>query len=266
MTSAPHLYALPAHRRLDLIARAPHLTEQQLSDRLARAIEQFGPACPGTHQQRGHLLATAVLGDDGRFHLRLGTAMVCSHHARALVDFTGPMPAAGTAVPHFYLPGWWTDGHEYRAEAITRPGTTGYATVRWTVTLTDHQERPELVDHDHRCQINAHEGDWDPRPAGPSGSWRIRLRTAYTAAGGRMCHACRTSLAQHLDYDRHTLLVRGVLCKDCSTHITECPHPAGCYRADYLNDPPAAHLRRRYYAGGNRSDRNRRGRQPTPPA
>ncbi|MFJ4680558.1 hypothetical protein [Kitasatospora sp. NPDC088783] len=74
-----------------------------------------------------------------------------------------------------------------------------------------------------------------------------------------MCHLCGDSLAQDLDYDRATLALRGVLCHYCSSHVDTCPHPDGCYRADYLNSPPAAGLGLRYNAGGNRRDRTPRG-------
>jgi hypothetical protein len=38
------------------------------------------------------------------------------------------------------------------------------------------------------------------------------------------------------------LFLRGV----CNNYVDRCPHPSGCRWADYLNQPPAAHLRLLY--------------------
>ncbi|MFJ8677337.1 hypothetical protein [Streptomyces sp. NPDC093589] len=257
MTTATHLYALPVHRQLDLRARHPHLTEQQISDLLGRNLANRGTTCQRLDKRRGHLPTVALLGDDGRWHLRLGNVMVCSAPARPFlnVDAPGPAPAAGSVIGHAHQLQWWSDGHRYRVEALSHDGVHGTATPVWEVTLTGHKRQPELVRPSERCQISVHEGDWDPCRLAPRSSWRVHRRTAYIDAGGRMCHTCGASLGQDLEYDRHTHLIRGVLCQECATHVSECPHPANCYLADYLNNPPAGHLRKRYYVGGNRSDR-----------
>ncbi|MFK0047760.1 hypothetical protein ACIQU4_27465 [Streptomyces sp. NPDC090741] len=255
MNDAHRLFALPDHRRLDLTARYPHVSEQRLSDALEQALQRTGAACPRLDKRRGHLPTTAILGTDERWHLRLGNAVICSVPVRTQLSHDTVPARPGDVIHHAQHFGWWTNGHTYRVENTGRPGSTGWTEAEWDVTLTSDEQRPDLVPPEHRCQVNVHEGDWAPYSNGPRSSWRAQYRNEYIAAGGDLCHACRTSLAQHLDYDRHTHLIRGVLCKDCSTHITTCPHPAGCHWADYLNNPPASHLRRRYHVGGNRDDR-----------
>ncbi|MEV6680671.1 hypothetical protein AB0N09_27975 [Streptomyces erythrochromogenes] len=185
----------------------------------------------------------------------MGGTLICSAPARAFLDLRSTPVGPGAVVRHAQDFGWWTDGERYRVENTGLLGTTGWTSADWDFTITAEEQRPDLVQPTHRCQISVHEGDWDPYSAGPRSSWRAKFRTEYIAVGGRMCHACGDSLAQHLDYNRHTHLIRGVLCKDCSTHVTSCPHPSACYWGDYLNAPPAAHLRRRYHVGGNRDDR-----------
>lgn len=251
MTSAPHLYALPEHRRLDLKARFPCLTEQEISDRLGQELEHRGVACARLRQRRGHLPTTAMLGSDGHWHLRLGTAMVCSNAARPFLDLDVPAPAPGTVIPHSFRVRF-RDG---RLGGLERPGAPD-----WDVALTGDERQPDLVPRAERCPINLDQGDWAPCSVVSRSDWKGRKRNLYIAAAGPMCHACGDNLGQDLSYDRHTHLITGLLCNDCSSHINECPHVTGCYQADYLNAPPAAHLKERYYVGGNRDDHKRAGR------
>ncbi|MBQ0888601.1 hypothetical protein KBZ94_27390 [Streptomyces sp. RM72] len=250
MTSAPHLYALPEHRRLDLKARFPDLTEQEISDRLGHALEQRGDACARWSQRRGHLPTTAILGSDGLWHLRLGTAMVCSNAARRFLDLDAPSPSPGTVIPHSYR-ARFHDG----LVGLEQPGAPD-----WDVALTGEERQPDLVPRGERCPINLDQGDWAPCSVVSRSDWKGRKRNLYIAAAGPMCHACGDNLGQDLSYDRHTHLITGLLCNDCSSHINECPHATGCYQADYLNAPPAAYLKERYYVGGNRDDRKRAAR------
>ncbi|GGU37701.1 hypothetical protein [Streptomyces violascens] len=256
MTSAPHLYALPEHRRLDLKARFPRLTEEQISDRLSRTLERRGAACQRLDKRRGHLPAVAILGSDGRWHLRLGTAMICSSAARILVDLDVPAPTPGTVIPHSFRARFRTDDHADHVVEEERPG----ARPDWDVALTGEERQPDLVPRGDRCPINLDQGDWSPCSLVSRSDWKGRKRNLYIAAAGPMCHACGDSLGQDLHYDRYTHFITGLLCNECSSHINECPHPSGCYQADYLNDPPAAHLKEQYYVGGNRDDRKRAGR------
>ncbi|MFJ4680557.1 hypothetical protein [Kitasatospora sp. NPDC088783] len=66
--------ALPPHRRRDLAARHPALTPAQIS----AWIGDPALACPRPPERRGHLPSAALLGDDGRWHLRTGEAMLCA--------------------------------------------------------------------------------------------------------------------------------------------------------------------------------------------
>nr|AHE40459.1 Endonuclease [Streptomyces sp. F12] len=248
MTSAHHLYALPEHRRLDLKARFPRLTEQQISDQLGRTLQLRGAACARSDKRRGHLPAVAILGSDERWHLRLGTAMICSNAARMFIDLDVPAPTPGTVIPHSFRTRF-PNG----SVGLERPGYR----PDWDVVLTGQEQRPDLVPRAERCPINLDQGDWAPCSVVSRSDWKGRKRNLYIAAAGPMCHACGDSLGQDLHYDRYTELITGLLCNECSSHINECPHPAGCYQADYLNAPPAAHLKERYYVGGNRDDRKR---------
>lgn len=256
MTSAPHLHALPAHRRLDLIARFPHLTEQQISDWLGRALEKRGVACTRLAKRRGHLPAVAILGSDELWHLRLGTAMVCSNAGRILVDFDAPPPEPGTLVPHSHRVRFRTTDRAVHVPDAVRSGTR----PDWDVVLTGTERQPEIVPRSERCPINLDQGDWAPCRLVPRSDWKGRKRNLFIDAAGPMCHACGDSLGQDLHYDRHTHLITGLLCNECSSHINECPHSTGCYQADYLSGPPAGHLKERYYVGGNRDDRKRAAR------
>ncbi|MEO3976763.1 hypothetical protein [Streptomyces sp. CAU 1734] len=248
-TSAPHLYALPEHRRLDLLARFPQLDEEQISAWLGLTLAFRGPVCARLEKRRGHLPATAVLGSDERWHLRLGTAMVCSNAARILIDLDAPAPVPGTVVAHSFRVRFRSGEQSSPPAGAVRPD--------WDVVLTGQEREPDLVPRAERCPINLDQGDWAPCRVVSRSDWKGHKRNRYIAAAGTMCHACGDSLGQDLHYDRNTHLITGLLCNECSSHINECPHPSGCYQADYLNDPPAAHLRERYYVGGNRDDRKR---------
>lgn len=147
-----------------------------------------------------------------------------------LVDRRRPVPGAGPA------DAWGTEGLRY--------GDSDTCTVEWLVTLTDVVTDPVLVPTRHRCVHHTTRTSWPgyQGPATPEGRQRAQL----VAALGRMCHACHVRPGASIDHDHLTGLVRGLLCRYCNTHIDGCPHASGCAWADYLNNPPAAHLRLRY--------------------
>ncbi|MEU8779766.1 hypothetical protein [Streptomyces sp. NPDC048606] len=80
------------------VAAVEAVGELGLTARIPRDIQLLGPKCPRPGWRRGHLTTTAVLGDDGRRHLRLGTVMVCSVPARGQLDISNPQAASGATV------------------------------------------------------------------------------------------------------------------------------------------------------------------------
>jgi hypothetical protein len=72
---------------------------------------------------------------------------------------------------------------------------------------------------------------------------RGRLRARLVAEFGSLCQACRRTPAFAIDHDHFTGCVRGLLCRNCNNLVDQCVHVSGCLWADYLNHPPAAHLR-----------------------
>jgi Recombination endonuclease VII len=174
----------------------------------------------------------AVLGDDGRYHLRDGPHMLCG-------DLRGDVVVHGQSCY------WWTD----RARSLYR--TTAPAThpdrdrghqfrrARWTVRLSRTVMAPESAPHQMRCPTNP--GPWPSYHNPATAIGRIRIQLA--AELGRHCHACQRGPAFAVDHDHVTGLVRGMLCRTCNSHIDWCPHLSGCHYADYLNNPPAARLK-----------------------
>ncbi|MDT9701622.1 MULTISPECIES: hypothetical protein [Streptomyces] len=240
MSSTPVLDALPLHRQLDLLAR-PNQGREALEAQLHARLDAYGASCARPPEQRGHLPTLAILGGDGLWHLQLGAVMICSGRYRPepAPHSSALEPLDGTAIRH----------EPWFAFRDARPV--------WDVRLTSEHQHPQHVPPGLRCPVRSEDGDWDPYRSPVRSNWKSRKRSRYIDAAGRMCHACGESLGQDLEYDRYTELIRGVLCQYCSGAVYECPHPDGCYRADYLNHPPAGHLRERYYTGGNRNDRPR---------
>lgn len=89
-----------------------------------------------------------------------------------------------------------------------------------------------------RCPFGG--ASWPPPPA------RIRsirlLREVLVAAYGPDCHFCALYPGEMVDHDHGAGYVRGMLCRFCNCTLEECPHIAGCPKADFMNNPPAAAL------------------------
>lgn len=187
--------------------------------------------------------ATAVRGDDGRFHLRRDDHLVCTTHRYRI----GPMPPPIDA-PQEHEQGayWCTDGSIYRvyaprdADPATAASQDRYRTFRWTVQLTSETTDPAGVPRRERCPVNTHYGHWPPYddPSTPKGRLRRRLIKEF----GPLCAICETALGVFIDHDHFTGAVRGLLCHLCNNALENCPHVSGCPRADYLASPPAASL------------------------
>ncbi|PWV71410.1 Recombination endonuclease VII [Prauserella marina] len=240
---------------------------------------------------------TAVLGDDGRYHLVRDEVVLCTEvsYSEQTYAALGPIPRAeraldnaareargkelgaritqleqrfaaqdrerhGGRVPHERRCSWWTDGTTYRSSA---PKTVSpkqrfaplEQQVWWAVRLLNDPVDPSTVPPSRRCVFGGGRSVWPPYLSGESRMGRIRQQLVDLA--GPLCHACGRTIGVVVDHDHFTGLVRGLLCWACNTSIDECPHLDGCPRADYLNDPPAGHLRVRYPLAHRDREHNR---------
>jgi hypothetical protein len=178
----------------------------------------------------------AVLGDDGRWHLRSDEEWLCI--------WTQPVPASASIVRHEQWCGWWTDGVRYRVgppgDHNDGTGDMGCVDVAWAVTVTTDEIDPACVPPRERCRSSR----WPAYAAAKSAV--VRIRSRLIAELGPTCAGCGVRLGTIVDHDHLTWMVRGLLCTNCNTHIDDCPHLAGCQWGDYLADPPAAKLSLRY--------------------
>lgn len=228
------LTQFPEPRRVALLFRyALDLDYAGVQDLVAASVDR---PCPW-HWSIDATQWAAVLGDDGRYHLRAGPdALHCGDGwSRCMVN------PDGRAVHQQYCT-WWS----YRTRSALHPPATHPArdrghrsrTVRWTLRLNQTGRPPETVPYGQRCPTNTR-----PWPAFHDPATRMgRIRIQLTAELGRFCHACRRGPAFAVDHDHFTGLVRGMLCRVCNSHVDHCPHLSDCPYADYLNNPPAAPL------------------------
>ncbi|MEV7971008.1 endonuclease domain-containing protein [Sphaerisporangium sp. NPDC088356] len=204
----------------------------------ARSARPCAMAAPGAEVSSDRL---AVLGDDGRFHLRVAGRFICAD------PWPGRRRPVASAVPHRQWCSWWTaDGLHYRVNpprgTQMDAGRHGSPEVRWAVLPTGELTDPALVPKRRRCPSREAYGDWPPY----RGAVLAPIVNALTASLGATCQACCGALGVFVDHDAVTMLVRGLVCRHCNTHLEECPHASGCRWGDYLNDPPAAPLGLRY--------------------
>ncbi|WP_329243080.1 endonuclease VII domain-containing protein [Actinoallomurus sp. NBC_01490] len=240
---------LPSQRRDALLWR--HALELDYDEVDALVRERSTKSCqwrwlpPSTER-------VAVLGDDGRYHLLIDGAFLCTPRRRPRQAAFRRRWRPPPDVWHEQWCGWWTDGSRYRVQApadarredLGRPIGWGVQHVGWSVTLTEQRTDPNLVPRRERCPIAEPRGQWPPPQdlTTPLGRTRARLIEAL----GADCHACRRCPGTMVDHDPFTAYARGLLCRNCNTHVDECPHLSGCPWADYLADPPAAPLRLLY--------------------
>ncbi|OIV36973.1 hypothetical protein BIV57_13345 [Mangrovactinospora gilvigrisea] len=227
---------LPEPRRENLLWR--HLRCCDYTEVEELVCEQSRYRCPVDAELTPEAVTprVAVLGDDGRYHLRTGPRMLC--------DPGGP--AAGP-LEHRQWCHWWGDGIRYRLQpprgSAAAPGHDGVRAHGWTVTLTDRVRDPIEVPLRERCPHQVRCGQWPPPPSTTKAG---RLRARLTSEFGPMCGACGSRLGTEVDHDHFAGAVRGLLCHRCNSGIDTCPHPTGCRWAEYLNHPPAAPLCLRY--------------------
>jgi hypothetical protein len=233
------------HRQLALRWRyAPELDRDGVDALIQRRAAEpcrFRWAGPVAAGQR-----TAVLGDDGRFHLLVNGFPTCGGRSRA----DDPV----NLVRHKQWCHWWSDGGQYRIQAPAAArgpagdvvlGRNGERVAGWLVRLDDVVEVPGLVPVRQRCSDDmAWRSPWPGYQGGDNALGRLRARLVRRF--GPMCSTCREQWGTHVDHDHFTGRVRGLLCAGCNSHVDTCTHAARCGFGDYLNDPPAARLRLRY--------------------
>lgn len=176
--------------------------------------------------------ASALLGDDGRYHLAVAGRAWCAGRR---------FPATPVGAQCHRL--------EVRLPASRTLGTPEQRTARppvfvarWIVHLSPDGREPATVPPGMRCPIGLL--DWPTFIDQATTLGRVRAVLVETL--GSVCHACGRHFATCVDHDHETGMVRGLLCRHCNTRIDDCCHPRGCPWADYLNNPPAAALGLRY--------------------
>lgn len=178
----------------------------------------------GDHHER-----TARLGDDGRWHLIdpkadrcVGVYTLSPDHSQWCLVVTGGKS-------------------EYRTGTSWHPddGEVGeHYDVTWPVTYIGDSIAPCDVPKYLRCPTVS-QAEW-PRPAS---STRVgAMRTDLIEQFGPRCMICHLRFATVIDHDHLTDRVRGLLCHECNLWVDGCDDIDGCWRADYLNSPPLAHL------------------------
>ncbi|KQW11436.1 endonuclease domain-containing protein [Streptomyces sp. Root369] len=222
----PTLDDLPPYRRAKLLWDYAHFGVYGI-EQMVR--ERAGEPC---HLPRVPVPASpriAILGSDGRRHLMSDGLLVCSEQP------------SGQGWGHEQYCSWGQtpegpvedhrDGETYQSTQYT-----------WLVQLVDEGVPPESVPAAQQCGAGRYGGFhyWPPPPARTAPV--RRMRAALIEALGPDCHLCHALPGAMVDHDYATGLVRGLLCKRCNRVVEECPHVDGCPRADYMTNPPAAHL------------------------
>ncbi|AVH55638.1 hypothetical protein C4B68_07420 [Streptomyces dengpaensis] len=224
MPLMPTLDDLPPYRRAKLLWDFAHFgvwgVDQKVREAVGKPCHVNGPV-PDPPR-------VAVLGDDGRFHLMSGDQMHCSKKP-------------------------FDQGWEHRQYCSWSASDTGTAPVgdpgqsqtldhRWFVNAEGEGVPLESVSAEQHCAGGGYGGFhfWPPPPA--KTAVVRRLRAALVEALGPDCHLCGALPGAMVDHDYSTGMVRGLLCRLCNRTVEECPHVDGCPKAEYMNNPPAAHL------------------------
>jgi len=161
---------------------------------------------------------TAVLGEDGRYHLHVGTAIQCSRRRRR----DDPQGWQRHAQSCLLDPAGWRNDQ---------------VSVSWQFQLTETIAEAVDVPPAHRCPCELVWPIYHRRDT-PIG----RIRTILVDEFGPDCQGCGNRPGEFVDHEHISGEVRGLLCLTCNNSIDTCPHRAGCPRGDYLNQPPAARL------------------------
>ncbi|WP_083914199.1 endonuclease domain-containing protein [Nocardia concava] len=191
---------------------------------------------------------TAVLGSDGRFHLRSRDGWLVCERGTGPSRRRAPDPQRSIDQESYLV--WSTDGTKYSIHppnCCPWPGATESVTFRWSVRLTETTADPVAVPNRYRCPTQE-TWTWWPAHHNPKTA-DGRMRALLARELGPDCHACGYAPGHGIDHDHFTGAVRGLLCRLCNNStmgVESCPHLSGCRWADYLNDPPAARLKLTY--------------------
>lgn len=226
----PNLDDLPPYRRAKLLWEFPHDGVDGINDRMR---ELAGEPCYLSSGPKPSSPRVAVPGSDGRYHLVCDGRMICAE---------GRTDEGWSHLQHCS----WTEIDGILIDGYRAGGVFESIKQEWSVQHLPESVTPSTVPLEQRCQYGTYGvfHFWPPPPA--KTSVVRRLRTALIEALGEDCHLCGALPGAMVDHDYSTGMVRGLLCKLCNRTVEECPHVDGCPKADYMNNPPAAHLRLPY--------------------
>ncbi|MEV5843691.1 endonuclease domain-containing protein [Streptomyces sp. NPDC051985] len=222
----PTLDDLPPYRRAKLLWEFAHFGVLGIEDMVR---ELAGKPCSLSGVPKPSAPRMAVLGEDGRYHLMGDGRMICAkNHGEQ---------------------GWeheqwcgWTEIDGVLVDGYRAGGTYDSVTHSWFVRAEIGGVPPGSVPPEQRCQHSSY-GVFHYWPPPPAKTVPVRrMRDALVEALGPDCHLCGALPGAMVDHDHSTGMVRGLLCKLCNRTVEECPHVDGCPKAEYMSNPPAAHL------------------------
>ncbi|MFE2596006.1 endonuclease domain-containing protein [Streptomyces sp. NPDC059396] len=222
----PTLDDLPAYRRAKLLWEYAHFGTDRIEEMVR---ERAGKPCHLSGVSKPSLPRVAVVGADGRYHLMSDDRMIC---------------AKGRTGQGWEHEQWceWTEIAGGLVYGHRAGGTHDSLIHSWFVQASPKGVPPSSVPPVQRCQHGSYGvfHFWPP-PSAKTSAVR-RLRAVLVDALGPDCHLCGALPGAMVDHDYSTGMVRGFLCKFCNRTVEECPHVAGCPKAEYMNNPPAARL------------------------
>ncbi|WP_366526279.1 endonuclease domain-containing protein [Mycobacterium sp.] len=134
-------------------------------------------------------------------------------------------------------------------ECCDRSDTT--APTKWLYYRSPSEVRSAIGELQQKSCLWFRGIGWDVPATAPSKPLRQSIFQRLVAAFGSSCASCGVPGGHVIDHDHLTGAVRGLLCRVCNANVDRCVHVSSeeCRYARYLNDPPAATLGLKYYAG-----------------